>query len=182
MAFITEFAPWFALGMLVQFVQSRGISNEAALMLAAALALSFAHMPLTRDWMEAHYGFALSNAELIVANLVIVAIFVIALALSGAVRATATTFAIGGLTYPLYLLHQNIGYVAIGALAPMAGRWLAVLAVTAAMVALSWAVWRYVEAPLRRALMARLVPVVAWATARISGRRRSKSLLSLTSK
>lgn len=182
MAFVTEFAPWFALGMLVQFVQSRGLSNEAALILAAALALSFAHMPLTRDWMETHYGFALSNAELIAANIAIVAIFVIALSVSGAVRATATTFAIGGLTYPLYLLHQNIGYLAIGALAPSAGRWLAVLAVTAAMIALSWAVWRYVETPLRRTLATRLTAAIARVTAKISRRRRSPSLLSLASK
>ena len=182
MAFVTEFAPWFALGMLAQFVQRRGISTEAALIVAAALVLSLAHMTLTRDWMAAHYGVALSNAGLVAANIAIVAIFAVALAAGGAVRATAATFAIGGLTYPLYLLHQNIGYVAIGALAPMAGRWLAALAVTAAMIALSWAVWRYVGTPLRRRLATRLTAASAWATAKISRRRRSPSLLSLASK
>lgn len=52
--------------------------------------------------------------------------------------------AIGGLTYPLYLLHQQIGYVIFNAIQPAEVTW-AVAAVIGGIVFLSWVVWRFVE-------------------------------------
>jgi peptidoglycan/LPS O-acetylase OafA/YrhL len=75
------------------------------------------------------------------------------------VAAGRWTLALGGLTYPLYLLHQNIGYIAIDAMAPSTGRWPAAILTTAALLAASWVVWRFVEPPLQRALRAVLMPL-----------------------
>ena len=59
----------------------------------------------------------------------------------GGWRATS----LGALTYPLYLVHQNIGYVVINGIAPLVGRWGAVAAATATVLALAVAIHRLVE-------------------------------------
>ena len=57
--------------------------------------------------------------------------------------------AAGGLTYPLYLLHMQFGYVLFTRQAPAhAGPW--VMAIVLAMIWLAWIVWRYVERPAQR--------------------------------
>jgi peptidoglycan/LPS O-acetylase OafA/YrhL len=57
------------------------------------------------------------------------------------------TLAAGGITYPLYLLHMQIGYVLLTATAPAryAGFWSAVI--IAATAVLAWATWRLVDRP-----------------------------------
>jgi peptidoglycan/LPS O-acetylase OafA/YrhL len=52
---------------------------------------------------------------------------------------------LGALTYPLYLVHQFIGYVVINVIAPVAGRWVAVMAATATVLAIAVAIHRLVE-------------------------------------
>lgn len=67
---------------------------------------------------------------------------------------------LGALTYPLYLVHQNIGYALINALAPALGRWPALAATIAGVLALAWLLHRCIERPcngrLRRWLEPRL--------------------------
>ncbi|MGB7454728.1 MAG: hypothetical protein WBM51_03505, partial [Pseudolabrys sp.] len=50
-----------------------------------------------------------------------------------------------GLTYPLYLLHQFIGYISLNALAPQIGKNAAFLVVLAGMLLASFLVWRFFE-------------------------------------
>ncbi|HET9614570.1 MAG TPA: acyltransferase [Candidatus Limnocylindrales bacterium] len=64
----------------------------------------------------------------------------------GGSRATA----LGALTYPLYLVHQNVGYVVINAVAPIAGRWVALGAAIVVVVTIAIAIHRLVERPLNR--------------------------------
>lgn len=71
---------------------------------------------------------------------------------------------IGGITYPLYLLHQMIGYIAIDALHPSIGAWPAFAVVTLAMILLAMAVNEFVERRLKgfwRAVALRLFAPVA---------------------
>jgi peptidoglycan/LPS O-acetylase OafA/YrhL len=53
--------------------------------------------------------------------------------------------AIGALTYPLYLFHQRIGYIAFERFAPLASPGILFFAIVAALVVGSWATWKYVE-------------------------------------
>ena len=63
---------------------------------------------------------------------------------------TKVVLAAGGITYPLYLLHMQLGYVVFTALAPQQH----VVAVTRLIVLLAFAlffvVWRFAEAPAHR--------------------------------
>lgn len=55
--------------------------------------------------------------------------------------------ALGALTYPLYLVHQRVGYVLIQALQSHWPRFLVLTFVTVCMLALAWAIHRSVEVP-----------------------------------
>jgi peptidoglycan/LPS O-acetylase OafA/YrhL len=57
--------------------------------------------------------------------------------------------AIGGITYPLYLLHMQLGYVILNAFHPAAVAW-AVAEIIGVIVLLSWVAWRFVERPAQR--------------------------------
>jgi peptidoglycan/LPS O-acetylase OafA/YrhL len=150
---LTEYGPLFASGILVHHIRTRGGSAEAFVLLAASLALSTSLMGIAKDWMQGHYGVSVPLAHLVLANLAMHALLVAAVFANLPLRSGAVSLAVGGLTYPLYLLHQNAGYVAINLTAPALGRWEAVAIVAVAMVALAWGIWRFVEAPLRRLLM-----------------------------
>lgn len=54
---------------------------------------------------------------------------------------------LGALTYPLYLVHQKIGYVSINALAPRIGRWWALGITIVAVLVLAWLLHRLIEVP-----------------------------------
>lgn len=159
--FITEYGPWFAGGILVHHVYSRGWSAFAAVLMVAAFALSCATLPKGAGWMQEHYGTSLRLGALVVANVVIHLLLPATIALRGLVPASPLVIMLGGLTYPLYLLHQHIGYVAINALAPSIGAGVAALVALASVIALSWIVWRYVETPGRKGIARLLTRLLA---------------------
>ncbi|MES0196613.1 acyltransferase [Mesorhizobium sp. M0011] len=150
--FITEFGPFFAAGVLLHHIHAHGRSLPALLLLAAAFLISCGTLSVTQHWMLGHYGIAVSSANLVVANVVMHGALIGAVLLRDRVRSSSLTLALGGLTYPLYLLHQNIGYLAINAAAPLVGKWFAAFGCAALMAFVSWALWRYCERPAQRLL------------------------------
>ncbi|MCB1418767.1 MAG: acyltransferase [Notoacmeibacter sp.] len=149
-ALITEYAPWFAFGILVQHMTAHGRSADAVMLAFAALVIGITHLTRMQEWMLLHYGAALPATGLVAAGLVMAGLFLLAVALRNHVATTPLVLAAGGITYPLYLLHQNIGYVSINALAPAAGAAVAALVTAGAMIVLSWLVWQFAEKPGQR--------------------------------
>jgi peptidoglycan/LPS O-acetylase OafA/YrhL len=119
--------------------------------------------------MQAHYGVSLSLAQLLGANIVIHMLFIAAVFLRWRIAPTPFIMLLGGLTYPLYLLHQNVGYLALNALAPHLGRWPALALVTGAMLTAAWLVCRFVETPVRKPLIRVLTAAVDRAGSTIAG-------------
>ncbi|MFK0688038.1 acyltransferase family protein [Mesorhizobium sp. IMUNJ 23033] len=150
--FITEFGPFFAAGALVHHIYAHGRSLPALLLLAASFLLSCSTISVTRDWMLNEYGLAVSQPHLVAANFAMHAMLIGGVLLRNHIRPSALTLALGGLTYPLYLLHQNIGYLAINAAAPLLGKWAAALGCVVLMLFVSWAIWLYFERPVQRTL------------------------------
>jgi peptidoglycan/LPS O-acetylase OafA/YrhL len=176
LALLTEYAPFFAGGMLAQHIVTRGRSVEAMVLAVAAFLLSCDTLTVTQGWMQAHYGVSLSLAQLLGANIVIHALFVGAVLLRRRIAPTGFILLLGGLTYPLYLLHQNIGYLALNALAPHLGRWPALALVTAAMLAAALFVCRFVEMPARKPLIRVLTGLFDGASRRLAPMPLQKSL------
>jgi peptidoglycan/LPS O-acetylase OafA/YrhL len=77
-----------------------------------------------------------------------------------------TVIAIGGLTYPLYLLHQQIGYVEFNWIGAGTRPTVLFAVILSAIALLSWVTWRYVEQPGRRLtkeLLTTLAARIGWA-------------------
>ncbi len=152
LVFVTEYAGFFVGGVLAFHVRRHGRTPETLVLMAAALLLAAATAFRTRGWMLDHYGVALSPAALLVAVAAIHLVFHGALAIKGTLPGARAIGFAGLMTYPLYLVHQNAGYIAIGALEPVVGRWGA-LAVTFVLVCtISAIIVRHVERPARRLL------------------------------
>lgn len=58
--------------------------------------------------------------------------------------------ACGGITYPLYLLHMQAGYVVLMAFRPATSVEISTAVIIAGAVALAWTVWRLFERPVQR--------------------------------
>ena len=62
-------------------------------------------------------------------------------------------YGIGALTYPLYLLHQHIGYAVFTRFADTGDRWRVFALLFAALLFVSWLIAALLEPPARRAIV-----------------------------
>jgi peptidoglycan/LPS O-acetylase OafA/YrhL len=143
---VPSWACYFVAGMLFALVARDGWRWKYVLPLAAAYACCV-------RW-AVHYFNVLSdtydvNYEPIVIGVAVTAIFGIFAAIcSGVEFPGARKLAVlGGLTYPLYLIHENIGFIAINVLHGQLGlnRFVVLALVLALLVALAWALHVAVE-------------------------------------
>ncbi len=149
---ITEYGPLFASGVLIYAIRSGERSVYAKLLLAVAFVLGAIHAFEVQAAFQRLYGDTIDIRTLWGLHAGIYGLFWLGLRWSRSLVATPLVLALGGLTYPLYLLHQNAGYVAIDNLSPVIGRWPALLLTIALMVGAAWIVWRFVE-PVGRGLV-----------------------------
>lgn len=161
MLFITEYAGFFAGGVIAYEATKTRWTPE--LLVFAAAAFLFATLTLFsgRIWMLGHYGAALAPGALVAASAVLHAVFLGALMINLPARRTIV-FA-GALTYPLYLLHQHIGYAVIVSLTPALGRWPAVIAAAGLAITAAAIIVIAFERPAQRFLKPRLAGAAAFA-------------------
>lgn len=76
--------------------------------------------------------------------------------------------AIGGLTYPLYLIHQNVGYIVLNHLGPYINKWVLLVLLITFMLTFTYLINNKIEKPLGNYFKAKL--------------RENKILLSIKSK
>ncbi|WP_208636447.1 hypothetical protein [Mesorhizobium helmanticense] len=155
---ITQYAPYFAGGILAQHIVAKGSSIEALVLLGAAFLLSCREVASGVGWMQAHFGFSPSLAQLLAANVVVCGLFGGALLLRRRIAPTPLVLMLGGLTYPLYLLHQEVGTLWLNALSPAVGRWVALALVLAALLSASFVISFFIEKPIRKPLISLLLP------------------------
>jgi peptidoglycan/LPS O-acetylase OafA/YrhL len=161
---ISEHAPLFASGMVLHRLWSGDRRAVVWLTGVVAVVLGGMHGQSAIAYFDAVYNERLSAATLCVLHIGIHVAFVLALAASQRLPASPLVLGLGGLTYPLYLLHQHAGHTLIARIEPIAGRWAALGVVVALVLAVSWLVWRFVEPAGRRLILM---------VARIAGSRRS---------
>jgi peptidoglycan/LPS O-acetylase OafA/YrhL len=148
--FLTDESGFFAAGLLLyeMFKGRRGAVVQVLFAFAVASAVVEALINL--EWLRNHFGIPFDS--LVVAGLCLAAIAAVAFAVR--VRhlplPSSIILAIGGLTYPLYLLHQHVGYIALNRLENTASPALSIAGTTLTLVAASWLIWRHVERPAQR--------------------------------
>ncbi|HEU0239328.1 MAG TPA: acyltransferase [Micromonosporaceae bacterium] len=165
------YVPFFVAGIVLYLIHRFGPSAQLWTLLALCWACSMYRL-VNRTAVQHPSGVTLNYwvaASIVTGFFVVLAL--IALGKLALIRGRWLVTA-GALTYPLYLLHQQIGETVIRSLDPWVPSWLLLGLVFAAMLALSWLVHRYAERPvaarLRAALRARRTPVAAMSAAGVT--------------
>jgi peptidoglycan/LPS O-acetylase OafA/YrhL len=148
--FLTDQSGFFAAGLLLYEMHRGRRDLTVKLLLALAAVVAVGQSLQSAGWNRSHYGVAYENW--IVAAIALSAITAVALAVRvhRVPLPASVVFAIGGITYPLYLLHQNVGYIVFNRLEGAAPSWLLITVTAAGMVGLTWALWRFIERPGQR--------------------------------
>lgn len=143
--FLTEYGAYFAFGAMVWRLSSHGITNLRLVLAGLALAMSFHTVEVQRLDVIARLGEGGTANQLALANLFIVASFLLAVLLGRVVAVRPWVLVLGGISYPLYLVHQNAGYILINLTAPSVGKWAAMVLATLLTIAVSWWIYAAVE-------------------------------------
>ncbi len=150
---ITPYSGFFAFGLCLFRLRTR-FSWSGAAVLAAASAWAVATPFLTEPEFLMNYGFDRSIIGLVVMGPAALILIAAAALLPSLPIRPQLAVALGGLTYPLYLLHQNIGYAVFANVGTSRNRWFLLAMVVAAVLAVSFLLSKAVEPPARRAIMA----------------------------
>ncbi|MFT3735376.1 MAG: acyltransferase [Rhodocyclaceae bacterium] len=143
-----KWAPFFAAGCVLFRLRSEGWSKSRGALLLASWLLATAYALVeSRRSLTA----ALPFNPVVVAALVSLMFATMTAITQGWLRVPASRWITlaGALTYPVYLLHENIGYVLHAALRSATGNaWLALAGVIAIVLGTAWLIHRGVERPL----------------------------------
>jgi peptidoglycan/LPS O-acetylase OafA/YrhL len=147
---LTDHSGFFAVGVVLYMFRrgERGLLNWALLGLSVLVALD--NTLLGADWLRDHYKVAFDNWVLILCGLGAIGLVAAASHIGSVPLSAGVVAAIGGLTYPLYLLHQHAGFILINRFEGILPAPLLIAATIAVMILAAWAVWRFVEPPARR--------------------------------
>jgi peptidoglycan/LPS O-acetylase OafA/YrhL len=146
---LTGYSGFFATGLLIYELHKGRRDAVIQVLLAAAVAAAVYQAVHSMAWLRERTDDLFD--EWIVAGICLTSIIVIiwATRVRQLPLRPGLVIAIGGLTYPLYLQHQQVGYTFL--------YWIGYAAHPVALVALivfvitagSWATWRFVERPLQ---------------------------------
>ena len=162
LGFATRYAPWFLFGALMHHLVSRGSRAVALLLLLLTVALSMHNVVDEHLEVAARYGSEPAVPTVMLLNAALLLVFLAALHWRLALAPRPWLVTLGALTYPLYLLHQNIGYIVLERLSPMVGRHAALVVTVAAALIAAWAITRFFDAPARRALRRLIASLLAY--------------------
>jgi peptidoglycan/LPS O-acetylase OafA/YrhL len=158
LVFLTEFASFFAAGILM-YRWRTGLADLATLLLLAlSLGISIRTSLNLLPVIGADYQTEFSS---LLVGILVVALYGI-LFLATSARASRLpawmVLPLGAISYPLYLLHQHLGYIAFSKLEGSLNGFMALSLVTLGVIALAALVWLLVEKPcvpaMRRGLLA----------------------------
>ncbi|MFB9319723.1 acyltransferase family protein, partial [Cryptosporangium minutisporangium] len=157
--FVPNWAPYFAAGVGFALLAKEGPGEDltrgqrAATAVLTAVSCAWATVLGVQfaDSLTSKYGVTFSGGVVVGVLLVTFAAFA-ALVAGVTVPGAARIGFLGALTYPLYLVHENIGYalLTIGNTWLGLNRWVVLAVVTGVIVALAVALHRYVEMPTGR--------------------------------
>lgn len=147
--FITEYSGFFGFGLCLFKLGAHPDRRDFLVLTAAAIWACSAPFVTEPLFLET-YAVARPEAGLMLMGPLSLAAVVAAVFLPACRLPSAIAIGLGGLTYPLYLLHQNIGYAIFTHFADGQNRWLIFAGATAALLILSWAISHFFEPAARR--------------------------------
>lgn len=148
---ITEYSGYFVFGMTLYKLRQRR-SPRAFLILAASILWATATPFIIEPKFYELYGIHRSAGGLSLIGPIAAACITLCVMLPTLPIRPAIAVGIGGLTYPLYLLHQHIGYATFARFGSDQDRWLVGAILVAILLFASWLVAAFFELPARRSI------------------------------
>jgi peptidoglycan/LPS O-acetylase OafA/YrhL len=155
---VLDDAPYFAGGVVCYLIFRDGARLHHWLLLAGCYGLGLARFLRHSMLEQGELGIVLSPGLL---ALYIALIFAVMIAISLrklSLNGKGWTSPLGGMSYPLYLLHNYIGVMMVARFGSMLNRWVLLAWLFVSLCALSYAVWRWFEVPAMGWLQGRFGP------------------------
>jgi peptidoglycan/LPS O-acetylase OafA/YrhL len=149
--FLTDQSGFFCAG-LVLYEMFRGRRHLTWLLLALSTVTAVNQGLAGADWMRNHYHIEMDDLVIALACIASVGAVAVAMNMRRVPLPPEIVLAIGGLTYPLYLLHQHVGFMLINRFEHAAPPLLLIVSVATAITITSYVTWRFVEKPAQRQL------------------------------
>lgn len=167
-----EYAPYFIAGAIYYLVWLHGMSLTRAVAILGAWGLAVYQIVEDLPWIEKEVCTAMSLGVIVgIVTCFFLVMLLVALRRSGLVG-RKNWLMVGALTYPLYLLHQNIGFMVFNLAYPTINAHVLLWGTVILMLVAAYAVNRLVErtcsSPMKRALD-HLCTVLQGLTTRSSG-------------
>jgi peptidoglycan/LPS O-acetylase OafA/YrhL len=148
-----DHAPFFAAGMIFSAIYRRGWKGTDGALLMGAYLLGCHRVVADLEEDIAGHGWPISTTVITIS---LAAFFVLFAAIS--LRKLALqkprfwVTALGGITYPLYLLHNNIGMTLFNRWQPMMNRWVLLTVLLVGFISVAFVIWYFFERPVLRSL------------------------------
>ncbi len=157
---ITDFAPWFIIGMMMQDIWKRGARLEVSVILVTAFLASCLSLAIQVPGFSKDYGVSPDLALLFTLNLLGILLIAEAISIDKVSPKLASWCALAGaVSYPLYLFHQHAGYMLIDRTSASLGQSMAVLLALTAVFAVALSTALLIEKPLRPIIVQSLMAV-----------------------
>jgi peptidoglycan/LPS O-acetylase OafA/YrhL len=140
-----EFANYFISGAAFYLLKKDGIQSSLIVLLLMSFSLVLFQLGMRADDFDNYYGTELSRPVLyFIITTFYLLFFCVALGKTKLIN-KASMAKYGALTYPLYLLHQNIGFLIINKLGHELNRYIILFITLSITILFSWAVNTYIE-------------------------------------
>lgn len=167
-----EWAPLFISGSVFYLISSKGLNLARGLMLLASLILALHHVIIESGELTQFYN---SSFNIMIPALWIVLFYLFFTLISFHKTSWIRSpwlVKVGILTYPLYLIHQNIGFIAFNMFGGSVNKYLILLVLIGLMLFASWLIHALVEQKLGPPLKRFLLHFFSTLTLKINNRRR----------
>lgn len=154
--FMTEYAGFFSAGILLADMAAGRRGWQAPFLIVVSTVIACSEALVGGGETALHYSTEIKPALMIGLTVLSIALVALASRIRSLPLPMGLLLALGGLTYPLYLLHQHVGYIVFNRLHDHFSPALLVPLVAIAVIAVSYLIWRYIEPVGRRMVMRNL--------------------------
>jgi peptidoglycan/LPS O-acetylase OafA/YrhL len=147
--FLTDHSGFFAAGILLYLLRKGERDGLTWMLLGLSALVAIYQVNIGAEWLREHYRTYFSATVLTFIALGSIGIVAAAMCVRDLKFRPGVVAAIGGLTYPLYLLHQKVGYILFNRFDGLLSAPVLVALTTAFMFFASWGVWKFAEPPIR---------------------------------
>lgn len=158
---ILKWSSYFIAGMLFHKIYQEKLNLKYAILLLVCLAISVYHAVNRIDVLSAEYD-NVYFSPIIIAGSVILFYILMLLVSTGKLQAINSSKMVqfGLLTYPLYLIHQNIGFIMFNLLEGYLNKYLILTIVVVFMLLISYFVHKAIEIPIGKYMKDKLSKVL----------------------